>query len=72
MAPKLSKEDRAWRARDDAYTLIQAEAIAGDKSSRASANKAIKEVAKQKEQEVKAAKKALSKTKPTKIKKSKR
>ena len=72
MALRMTKDDLRYRAESDAYTLIEAEAIAGDKTRRSAANKAIKEVAKRKEQEAKAAKKALSKTKPTKTKKSKR
>lgn len=57
--PKLSAEEKKWRAKDDAYTLIQAGAIQSDKSRMNSALKEVKAIAVQKEKEAKAAKKIV-------------
>jgi len=55
--PTLSAQDKKWRAKDDAFTLIQAGAIKDDKSRMNFALKEVKAIAVQKEKEAKAAKK---------------
>lgn len=68
MAPKLTVEDKKWRAQDDARTLMYAEAIKNDPTRRRAAITAAKQIVKEKEKEVKAVKKIIG---PTKNKKRK-
>ena len=58
---KMTKEERKWRAKDDAYVLVQAESIKADKTRRESAMREVKNMVKEKEKEVKAIKKVAKK-----------
>ena len=46
MAPKMTKEEKEWRARDDAHTLAMADEITNDKSRLALAKKEANKIAK--------------------------
>jgi len=60
--PRLSKQERDWRAQDDARTLITAEAIKTDTTRRKAAISAAKQIIKEKEKEVKAVRKIIKPT----------
>jgi len=64
---KMTKQDLEWQAQDDARTLITAETVKTDKSRYNKALKEVKNIAKQKEEEAKAALKVAKK--PRAIKK---
>jgi len=66
MAPKLTAEDKKWRAESDARTLIEAESIKGDSARRRAAITAAKTIVKEKEKEVKAVKKIIKPTRKNK------
>jgi len=64
----LNKQQKEWRAEEDAYTLISAEAIKADTARKSAALKKVKKLAVDKEKEAKAAKKVattLKSGKPT-------
>jgi len=62
MTPKLTAEDKRWRAQVDARTLISAETIKGDSARNRAAIGAAKQIVKEKEKEVKAVKKIIKST----------
>uniref|UniRef100_A0A6M3K027 Uncharacterized protein n=1 Tax=viral metagenome TaxID=1070528 RepID=A0A6M3K027_9ZZZZ len=62
---KMTAEDKKWRARDDAYTLIAAESIQLDKTRKNAAMKEVNRIALEKAKEAAAAMKVAKPTKPT-------
>jgi len=54
----MTVQDKLWRARDDAYTMITAQTIEGDKTRKSAAMKEIKKIALEKKKEADAAMKA--------------
>ena len=62
MAPKLTAEDKRWRADSDARTLMEAEAIKGDGTRKRAAISAAKQIVKEKIKEVKAVQKLIKPT----------
>lgn len=61
----MTAEDKKWRARDDAYTLIAAESIQLDKTRKNAAMKEVNRIALEKAKEAAAAMKVAKPTKPT-------
>ena len=62
MAPRLTAEDKKWRADSDARTLMEAEAIKGDATRKRAAMGAAKQIVKEKMKEVKAVQKLIKPT----------
>ena len=60
---KMTKQDREWRAKDDAYVLMQAEQIASDSQRKKAAIAAAKSMVREKEKDLKAIKKVTGKKK---------
>ena len=66
-----SKQEKDWRAEDDANILIQAESIISDKNRKLAAIKKVKDVAKKKKEEAKVAEKVAKKSTKKVAKKAK-
>lgn len=62
---RMTKEDKMWRAQDDARTLIYAEAIKADKTRVAAAKREAKKMAVEKKKEATAALKVAKPVKKT-------
>lgn len=71
MADKLTKEQKGWRAQDDARSLIESEAIKADSARLNLALKEAKVIATEAEKRATAAKKVSKKVKPRKKTKAK-
>lgn len=65
---RMTKDEKDWRARDDAYTLINAEAIMSDTARKKLALQKVQSIADEREKEAKAAKKVANKRRTTKKK----
>ena len=63
MATSLTKEDKRWRAQNDARTLAEAETILGDKNRRSAAASEAKKMAKEVVKQVKTLNKIAKKSK---------
>lgn len=63
MAPKLTAQDKKWRAQDDAYALAQAAEVTADKSRLGMAKKAANDMLKEQQKRVQGLQKVV-KTKP--------
>jgi len=62
MTPRMTAEDKKWRADSDARTLMEAEAIKSDATRKRAAINAAKQIIKEKVKEVKAVQKLIKPT----------
>jgi len=65
-AGTITKREKEWRAENDAYTMIEAATIESDAARKRAALSKIKEIAKEREQAAKVAKRVAIKKLPKK------
>ena len=67
---RMTKQEKEWQAESDAHTLITAEAILADSVRKKLALQKVMSIAKEKENEAKAAKKVANKKRTAKTRKT--